>query len=144
MITLGGVDQQPIRLIGNARANTPTTTFILIESNKHFRKGVVFANAMDASFVDDPGCLMVSTRCCRVSKKTRERQRIHSTAVDPNTEIRCTSRLPLRLSAGSRGKDSQTRRVGLTDGKKRRAMVMPLAANEWRVGPSAATRSSVC
>lgn len=49
-----------------------------------------------------------------------------------------TARLPLDPSVDTT-LDPETREIFLTDGKKPRAMVVPLAGSEWRVGPTDAT-----
>ncbi|WP_283430322.1 hypothetical protein [Neorhodopirellula lusitana] len=51
-------------------------------------------------------------------------------------EIVCSSRLPL-ADGMEVIEDEETREIILADGKKKRCMVLPLAAGEWRVGPSA-------
>lgn len=56
---------------------------------------------------------------------------------DP-TPIGYTARLPLDPSVVT-SPDPETREIFLTDGKKSRGMVLPLAASEWRVGPTDAT-----
>jgi len=131
MITLGGVDQQPIG-DWECTCEYSDDDVHLIELEQTFSGGVVLQRQW--MLVRDDRCLMVSDAVLPSSKTGTAKD--SSTAVDPNTEIRCTSRLPLVVGVEV-VQDEQTRELVLTDGKKRRAMVMPLAANEWRVGPSA-------
>ncbi len=61
-------------------------------------------------------------------------------SVEPNPKprkIRYTARLPLTGDLKPEP-ENETREIYFGDGK-RRALVIPLAANEWRVGPTAAT-----
>ncbi len=68
--------------------------------------------------------------------KPASKQRAPGKAGPP--AIRYTGRIPLD-PAIEVDSESETREVFLAVGKKRRAMVLPLAAAEWRIGPSAAT-----
>ncbi|CAN0456039.1 unnamed protein product, partial [Hapterophycus canaliculatus] len=58
-----------------------------------------------------------------------------SDAITDSSEVSCVSRLPLANSVEVT-EDTETREIVLTDGAKKRCMVLPLAASEWRVGPS--------
>ncbi|TWT56141.1 glycosyltransferase family protein [Allorhodopirellula solitaria] len=83
--------------------------------------------------VRDDCCVMVSDAV--LPARMSDPKQIGSTGRD-GREIRCVSRLPLAAGVDVI-EDDQTRELVLSDGKKKRGLVMPLASSEWKVGPSA-------
>lgn len=103
----------------------------LIEYEQSFSGGVVLQRQW--MLVRDDRCVMVSDAV--LPSSPRDPANAGHRVIDER-EIRCVSRLPLAPNIGVM-EDDHTRELILSDGKKSRALVMPLAANEWKVGPSA-------
>lgn len=80
--------------------------------------------------VRDDRCVMVSDAVIPDRNSTSPPE-----SMTESPEITCVSRLPL-ADGIEVIQDEETRELVLTHGNKKRCMALPLAANEWRVGPS--------
>lgn len=130
MIHIDGVHQQPIG-DWECTCEYSDDDVHLIELEQPFSGGVVLQRQW--MLVRDDRCVMVSDAVLPSSKGDQARgepRPLHS------REIRCVSRLPLAIGIEVI-EDAETRELVLSDGKKPRALVMPLASSEWKVGPSA-------
>ncbi|MCM2371465.1 hypothetical protein [Aporhodopirellula aestuarii] len=137
MIRVNGVDQQPD---GEWECTCEYTDddVHLIEIEQPFTGGVVLQRQW--MLVRDDCCVMVSDAVLPRTKKASDEvsavTKTKSGEPEPAPEIVCVSRLPLAPGVEV-VEDDETRELLLMSGNKRRALLMPLAANEWRVGPSA-------
>ncbi len=108
----------------------------LIELEQAFSGDVVLQRQW--MLVRDDRCVMVSDAVLPSPRKNSSSGVPHGDQcrVINEREIRCVSRLPLAANIDV-VEDAETRELVLSDGKKARALVMPLASSEWKVGPSA-------
>jgi hypothetical protein len=126
MIQVDGVTQQPSGP-WECTCEYSDDDVHLIELEQPHSGGVVLQRQW--MLVRDDCCLMVSDAVLPANKSDRE------SVSEKRPEIRCVSRLPLAPGVDVI-EDAETRELLLSDGKKPRAMLMPLAANEWKLGPS--------
>ena len=103
----------------------------MIELEQTFTHGVVLQRQW--MLVRDDRCVMVSDAVLTKPTET-------DSATEDLPEIVCSSRLPLGEGIEVI-EDGETCEIILTDGKKPRCMVLPMAANEWKVGPSSCKTS---
>lgn len=101
----------------------------LIEFEQPFTHGVVLQRQW--MVIREDRCVMVSDAILPSS----DREEIDDKKPLDAPELVCVSRLPLAGGVDVVS-DELTNELLLRTGSKKRAMVLPLAANEWRVGPS--------
>lgn len=130
MIHIDGVHQQPIG-DWECTCEYSDDDVHLIELEQPFSGGVVLQRQW--MLVRDDRCVMVSDAVLPSGKGDQAKG--EPRPLD-SREIRCVSRLPL-ASGIDVIEDAETRELVLSDGKKPRALLMPLASSEWKVGPSA-------
>ncbi|MFG0289771.1 MAG: hypothetical protein ACF8CQ_16445 [Rhodopirellula sp. JB044] len=133
MVRVDGVDLQPTS-DWECTCEYTDDDVHLIELEQRFGDYVLQRQWM---LIRDDRCLMISDAVlpyengATVEADPNATRASGEPAVAP--EIQCVSRLP--LAAGVEVvEDEEVRELVLLNHSKRRAMVMPLAANEWRVG----------
>ncbi|WP_044303685.1 hypothetical protein [Rhodopirellula sallentina] len=133
MVRVDGVDLQPTS-DWECTCEYTDDDVHLVELEQRFGDYVLQRQWM---LIRDDRCLMVSDAVlpyengATVEADAKATRTSGRPAVAP--EIQCVSRLP--LAAGVEVvEDEEVRELVLLNRSKRRAMVMPLAANEWRVG----------
>jgi len=104
----------------------------MIEMEQPFTNGVVLQRQW--MVVREDRCVMMSDAVLPSKEDGVVRSRIFSEP-DDAPELVCVSRLPLAQEIEV-GEDDEVREVVLSHRSKPRCQVLPLAANEWRVGPS--------
>ncbi|MBB3206418.1 hypothetical protein FHS27_002227 [Rhodopirellula rubra] len=132
MVRVGGVDLQPT---GDWECTCEYTDddVHLIELEQPFGDYVLQRQWM---LVRDDRCLMISDAVLPLAGgSAASASKKKNGVAEDAPEILCVSRLPLAPGVDV-VEDEETRELLFTCKKKRRALVMPLAANEWRVGRS--------
>lgn len=112
----------------------------MIEMEQPFTMDVVLQRQW--MVVREDRCVMVSDAVLSAKKNTNGETNAGVPAIfsgevpDDAPELTCVSRLPLAEGIEVT-EDDETREILLSSKSKRRCKVLPLAASEWRVGPSA-------